>query len=75
MKAYLSRNGIADQAFFDALQKESDELALHVRKGCLEMPDPEPLSVFDHVYAEEHPLLAEEKEQFRAYLETFEGSH
>ena len=74
VKAYLVRTGIADQAFFDALETESDELAAHVRKGCLEMPDPEPLSIFDHVYAERHPLVEEEREQFRAYLETFEGS-
>ena len=74
MKAYLSRNGLADQAYFDALEKESDELAVHVRQGCLEMPDPEPLSIFDHVYAERHPLLEEERAQFAAYLDTFEGS-
>jgi pyruvate dehydrogenase E1 component alpha subunit len=75
MKAYLSRNGYADQAFFDALDKESDELAVHVRRGCLEMPDPEPLAIFDHVYAERHPLLEEERAQFAAYLDTFEESH
>ncbi len=74
VKAYLVRTSKADQAFFDAVEKESDELAAHVRKGCLEMPDPEPLSIFDHVYAERHPLIEEEREQFRAYLETFEGS-
>jgi 2-oxoisovalerate dehydrogenase E1 component alpha subunit len=75
MKAYLSRNGLADQAYFDALAKESDELAVYVRKGCLEMPDPEALSVFDHIYAEPHPLLEEERAQFATYLDTFEGSH
>jgi 2-oxoisovalerate dehydrogenase E1 component alpha subunit len=75
MKAYLSRNGYADQAFFDALDKESDELAVHVRRGCLEMPDPEPLAIFDHVYAERHPLIEEERAQFAAYLDTFEASH
>jgi pyruvate dehydrogenase E1 component alpha subunit len=74
VKAYLVRSGIADQAFFDSIEAESDELAAHVRKGCLEMEDPEPLSIFDHVYAERHPLVEEEREQFRAYLETFEGS-
>jgi pyruvate dehydrogenase E1 component alpha subunit len=72
VKAYLVRGGIADQAFFDAIEAESDELAAHVRKGCLEMEDPEPLSIFDHVYAERHPLVEEEREQFRAYLATFE---
>jgi pyruvate dehydrogenase E1 component alpha subunit len=75
MKAYLSRNGYADQAFFDALDKESDELAVHVRRGCLEMPDPEPLAIFDHVYAERHPLIEEERAQFAAYLDTFEESN
>jgi pyruvate dehydrogenase E1 component alpha subunit len=74
VKAYLVRSGIADQAFFDSIEAESDELAAHVRKGCLEREDPEPLSIFDHVYAERHPLVEEEREQFRAYLETFEGS-
>ena len=74
VKAHLSRTGMGDQAFFDALEAESDELAAHVRKGCLDMPDPEPLSLFDHVYAEEHPLLVEEREQFAAYLDTFEES-
>jgi 2-oxoisovalerate dehydrogenase E1 component alpha subunit len=74
VKAYLVRTGKIDQPFMDALEAESDELAAHVRQGCLEMPDPDPLSVFDHVYAERHPLIEEEREQFRAYLETFEGS-
>ena len=72
VKAHLSRTGMGDQAFFDELEAESDELAAHVRKGCLDMPDPEPLSLFDHVYAEEHPLLVEEREQFATYLATFE---
>jgi pyruvate dehydrogenase E1 component alpha subunit len=74
VKAYLVRTGKADQAFFDAVEVEGDELAAHVRKGCLEMPDPEALAIFDHVYAQAHPLVEEEREQFRAYLETFEAS-
>src|SRR5262249_29868789 len=74
MKAYLSRNGMADQAFFDALEAESDDLAAHVRQGCLSMPDPTPLSIFDHVYADAHSLMDEEREQFAAYLATFEES-
>ena len=73
VKAHLVRTGKADQAFFDAVEAESDELAAHVRKGCLEMPDPEPLSIFDHVYAERHPLIEEEREQFATYLASFEG--
>jgi pyruvate dehydrogenase E1 component alpha subunit len=74
VKAYLVRTGKIDQAYLDALAVESDELAAHVRKGCLEMADPDPLSIFDHVYAERHPLIEEEREQFRAYLETFDDT-
>ena len=33
------------------------------------MPDPEPLAIFDHVYAEPHALIDEERAQFAAYLE------
>jgi pyruvate dehydrogenase E1 component alpha subunit len=75
VKAYLVRTGKADQEFLDALDAESDDLAAHVRKGCLEMPDPEPLSVFDHVYADPHPLLDEERQQFATYLDSFESGH
>jgi 2-oxoisovalerate dehydrogenase E1 component alpha subunit len=66
---------MADQAFFDEVDAESDQLAAHVRQGCLDLPDPSPLSIFDHVYADAHPLIDEEREQFAAYLDTFEGSH
>ena len=75
VKAYLSRNGLADAGFFAAVEHESDELAARLREGCLSMPDPEPLSLFEHVYAERHPLLEEEREQFARYLASFEESH
>jgi len=74
MKAYLVTDGLADDAFFEQLEKESEELAVHLRKGCVEMPEPDPLSIFDHVYAEDHPLMAEEREQFGAYLASFADS-
>jgi pyruvate dehydrogenase E1 component alpha subunit len=74
LKSYLIRNTKAAQAFFDTIEAESDKLAEHVRTGCVQMPDPQPLAMFDNVYAEEHPLLAEQREQFAAYLDSFEGA-
>jgi pyruvate dehydrogenase E1 component alpha subunit len=38
------------------------------------MPDPQPLSMFDHVYADETDELRAEREGFAAYLESFEGA-
>src|SRR3954451_9395909 len=73
LKAYLARSGIADHAFFDAVEAEGDELAARIRTGTLEMPDPDPASMFDHVYAEQTPPLAAQREEFVAYHESFEG--
>ncbi len=74
VKAHLVRIHGADQDFFDQVDRESDELAAHVREGCLSMTDPDPLSIFDHVYAEPHALLDEEREQFARYLASFSDS-
>jgi pyruvate dehydrogenase E1 component alpha subunit len=73
LRSYLVRYGKADQAWFEALEQESDELAKRIRSGCLEMPDPEPLSMFDHVYVEPTRPLAAQRDQFAAYLASFEG--
>jgi pyruvate dehydrogenase E1 component alpha subunit len=75
LRSFLVRQGKADQAFFDAIAEESDQLAKHVRAGCLEMADPEPLSMFDNVYAEPHAPLAKQRDEFAAYLASFEGGH
>jgi 2-oxoisovalerate dehydrogenase E1 component alpha subunit len=73
LKAYLSRSGIADHAFFEGIEAEADQLAARIRQGTVEMPDPEPSEMFDHVYAEQTPHLAAQKAEFEAYHASFEG--
>ena len=60
-----------DAAFFEAVDAEADEVGRGVRNGCLSMPDPQPLSMFDNIYAEPSALLREEREQYAAYLDSF----
>jgi len=72
VKAYLVRTGAADQDFFDAIDAEAADVGRGVRQACLAMPDPEPLAIFENVYAEPNALLAAEREQFAAYLDSFE---
>jgi 2-oxoisovalerate dehydrogenase E1 component alpha subunit len=74
VKVYLTRNGLADEEYFAALQAEADELGHHLREGCKALPDPKPLDMFDHVYAEETEELRQQREGYAAYLETFEGA-
>jgi 2-oxoisovalerate dehydrogenase E1 component subunit alpha len=71
VKAYLVRTGAADAAFFEAVDAEADEVGRGVRNGCLSMPDPQPLSMFENIYAEPSALLREEREQYAAYLDSF----
>jgi 2-oxoisovalerate dehydrogenase E1 component alpha subunit len=73
LKAHLSRGGLADAAFFDAVDAEADGLAERIRRGTIEMPDPRPSDMFDVVYAEQTPPLAAQKTQFEAYEAGFEG--
>jgi 2-oxoisovalerate dehydrogenase E1 component alpha subunit len=69
---YLSRNGVVDDDYFAQVDSEAEELAVSLRTGCLAMPDPSPLSIFDQVYAETTPELQIQREQFARYLESFE---
>ena len=71
VKAYLVRNVAADERFFSDLDAEADEVGAGIRKACREMPDPEPLTIFENVYAEPNPLLESERDQFAAYLDSF----
>jgi 2-oxoisovalerate dehydrogenase E1 component alpha subunit len=75
VKVYLTRSGLASQDFFDSVESEADELGARLREGCKALPDPDPLSIFDQVYAEQTDELAEQRDGFAAYLETFLSEH
>ena len=71
MKSFLYKQQLVDADFFGQLEVDSDALAARIRKGCLEMVDPEPLSMFDDVYDEITPLLEEQRATYDAYLSGF----
>ncbi|MCZ2827692.1 pyruvate dehydrogenase (acetyl-transferring) E1 component subunit alpha [Modestobacter sp. VKM Ac-2986] len=72
LKAHLSRTGVADRDFFDAVDAEGDELAVRIRTGTRGMPEPAGTEIFDHVYAETTPELAQQRAEFVAYHASFE---
>jgi pyruvate dehydrogenase E1 component alpha subunit len=72
VRVHLTRHGLAGADFFDAVQAEADQLGHDLREGCKAMPDPSPLSIFDHVYADEPRELREQREGFATYLQSFE---
>ena len=72
VRAYLARSGQANSAFFDEVEAEAAELAAHLREACRALPDPAPLTVFDHVYTGANAILDAERAQYAAYLSGFE---
>jgi len=71
VKSYLARSGMADSAYFATVEEESEALAVRLRRECRALADPSVSSMFDHVYAEPHPLIEEEREATLTYLASF----
>lgn len=71
LRRYLEKEGAADEAFFTGLEAESEALGKRVREAVRSMPDPDPMAMFDHVYADGNPLVDEERAQFAAYQASF----
>jgi pyruvate dehydrogenase E1 component alpha subunit len=73
VRAYLVRTGLAEPDFFADVDAEAKQIGARVREACRTMPDPPPLAIFDHVYAEPTSILRAEREQYAAYLDSFAG--
>ncbi len=72
-ESYLRGLGVLDDVTASAVAARADDVAARFRAGCLALPDPEPLSVFDNVYATKHPGIERQRSQYAAYLAGFEG--
>jgi pyruvate dehydrogenase E1 component alpha subunit len=74
LRAHLDKEGLADEAFYAGVEEESDALAKRVREGVRNMPDPDSMAIFDHVYADGHALVDEERAAFAEYLDSFDDA-
>ncbi|MCP2325975.1 pyruvate dehydrogenase E1 component alpha subunit [Hamadaea flava] len=74
VRALLTKEKIADDAFFDSVDADAKAEAVQLRERVLTMPDPDPAQIFEHVYVEGSPLVEAERKQFEAYAASFEGS-
>jgi pyruvate dehydrogenase E1 component alpha subunit len=72
LRALLDREGLTDDAFLESVNEAADETAAALRRGCLGTVDPEPMTLFDEVYAHPHALIDEERARFHSYLSTLE---
>jgi 2-oxoisovalerate dehydrogenase E1 component alpha subunit len=73
VRAYLLATGLATESDLDQVAAAARDQAADLRRQCLELPDPEPLSIFENVYAEDHPLLAGQRSELIACLDREAG--
>jgi pyruvate dehydrogenase E1 component alpha subunit len=71
LRRYLERQGVADDAFFGEVADDAARQAVALRERVLALPDPQPLDMFENVYAEPSPVLTEQRDGFARYLATF----
>lgn len=71
MRAYLEGRGAAG-AFFDDVEQEGAAAAEDLRTRTVELMAPAAETMFDHVYSDPHPLMAEQKAWQAQYEASFE---
>ena len=70
---YLDGLGLLTDVHRASVAAVSDDVARRFRAGCIGLENPEPLSIFAHVYSTPHSWLQRQKSQYAAYLATFDG--
>lgn len=76
LKTYLVDNDLADKSFFDKVDEDAEVKGTELRETCSSLEDPDPVTIFDNVYNDPHPLVDKERAEFIAYEESFvEAGH
>ncbi|WP_318202393.1 pyruvate dehydrogenase (acetyl-transferring) E1 component subunit alpha [Streptomyces sp. SCL15-4] len=65
----LTARGLLDEAGIEAARKDAETMAASLRERMNRDPEPDPMALFDHVYAENTAQLREQRALLRAELE------
>ncbi len=71
LQTYLLGTGAIDQTWLDALDAESEELAIRMREGAVSMPEPKLEEWFDLVYTDTPDPLLAQKQDYLDYEASF----
>jgi pyruvate dehydrogenase E1 component alpha subunit len=72
LRRHLEQLGEIDEAFVARCDEEAHDLAMQLHHHIHGMEDPDPVRMFDHAYAEPHPVVDAEREEYLAYVAQFE---
>jgi len=71
--ALLDSKGLLTDELTARVTARANEVARELRAGCLALAAPDPLTIFDNVYATPHRGLDRQRSQYAAYLAMFDG--
>ena len=74
LEAHLDALGVLTDEVRTSVKAAEDDAAKRFRAACIALQDPDPMSVFDNVYAEPNSGLERQKREFAAYLSYVEGT-
>ncbi|MGO2535389.1 thiamine pyrophosphate-dependent dehydrogenase E1 component subunit alpha [Brachybacterium tyrofermentans] len=72
LRRHLEQLGEIDEEFVARCDEEAHDLAMQLHHHIHGMEDPDPLGMFTHAYAEPHPIVEAEREQYLEYIAQFE---
>lgn len=71
VERFLRAHDTADD-YFGRLEAEGDELAGRAREACKQLQPPRLEDLFDNVYADPHPLMTRQREDWLSFRESLE---
>ncbi|MFC5791342.1 pyruvate dehydrogenase (acetyl-transferring) E1 component subunit alpha [Agromyces tardus] len=74
LRAHLAARGLDADALDADAKAAADRAAAELRAGLVSIPDPEPMSAFDHVYAEPNSHLDRQRDHYARYLAMFDDA-
>ncbi len=74
LAAHLSARGVLTDERRAAVTAHAAEVAHEMRAACTGLPEPDPMSLFEHVYTTPHPGIERQKARYARYLDSFEDA-
>ncbi|MGO4493660.1 thiamine pyrophosphate-dependent enzyme, partial [Arthrobacter sp. 2YAF22_2] len=71
LKALLERKGLLTDDLEAAVAATADAVARELRSGTINMPEPQPLDIFKHVYSTPNSSLDRQQDHYTRYLASF----
>ncbi len=74
VEALLANDGLFTPALQAGVAAKADAVAKEMRAGCIGLPEPAPLDVFDNVYSTQNSWLDRQRDHYSRYLAGLEST-